>query len=163
MKIGIISDTHRYTAESCNIPDWIKKAFTGVDLIIHAGDVEHNNYITNLEYIAPVYAVRGNCDPYNSENPLSRSINIGNGLLTVAHRPRDARNALDIHSKVLVCGHTHIAAIVEENGLLVINPGSAYEPRSGMPPSVVVLETEGESFKAQIIYKKEASLWGTSS
>ncbi len=153
MKIGIISDTHRYTSESCQIPDWIKKAFDGVDLIIHAGDVEHNNYITNLEYIAPVYAVRGNCDPYNSENPLSRSINIGCGLLTVAHRPRDARNALEINSKVLVYGHTHIATINEENDLLIINPGSAYEPRSGMPPSVAILKTDGDKLEANLIYR----------
>lgn len=153
MKIGIISDTHRYTAESCQIPDWIKKAFEGVELIIHAGDVEHNNYISNLEYIAPVYAVRGNCDPYNSENPVSRTINIGCGYLTVAHRPKDAVRASDIHTKVLVYGHTHVATINEENDMLIINPGSAYEPRSGMPPSVAVLETNGEQLKAEIIYR----------
>ncbi len=153
MKIGIISDTHRYTSESCDIPDWIKKAFDGVDLIVHAGDIEHSKYITNLEYIAPVYAVRGNCDPYNSDNPVSRSINIGCGLLTVAHRPRDARNALDLRSRVLVYGHTHIADISEEDDLLVINPGSAYEPRSGMPPSVAVLNTDGDKLSAKLIFR----------
>ncbi len=153
MKIGLISDTHRYTAESCIIPDWIKKAFDGVELIVHAGDIEHNNYITNLEYIAPVYAVRGNCDPYNSENPISRSINIGCGYLTVAHRPHDAVRAVEPHSKVIVYGHTHIATINEENDMLIINPGSAYEPRSGMPPSVAVLEVDEQKISAKIIYR----------
>ena len=153
MKIGIISDTHRYTAESCIIPEWIKNAFDGVELIIHAGDIEHNQFITNLEYIAPVYAVRGNCDPYNSDNPISRSVNIGCGYLTVAHRPRDARNAIDLNTKVLVYGHTHIAVVDKEDDLLIINPGSAYEPRSGMPPSVAVLNTDNDTLEARIIYR----------
>lgn len=153
MKIGIISDTHRYTPERCAIPEWIEKAFEGVDLIVHAGDIEHSNFITNLEYIAPVYAVKGNCDPYNSENPISRSINIGCGYLTVAHRPKDAMNAIDIHTKVLVYGHTHIATVNQEDDLLIINPGSAYEPRSGMPPSVAILNTDNGKLDAKIIYR----------
>jgi hypothetical protein len=138
MKIGIISDPHRYTKESC---------------IIHAGDIEHNQYITNLEKIAPVYAVKGNCDFYDTENPISRSINIGCGYLTVAHRPRDARNAIDLHTKVLVYGHTHIAIVEQENDILIINPGSAYEPRSGMPPSVAILNTDNDKLEATIIYR----------
>ena len=153
MKIGLISDTHRYRDENCQIPDWIKQAFVGVDLIVHAGDIEHENFITNLEKIAPVYAVKGNCDSYYSKNPIALNINIGCGYLTVAHKPKDARNALEIHSRVLVYGHTHIATLYEEGDLIVINPGSAYEPRNAMPPSVALLDIENDNISAKIIYK----------
>lgn len=153
MKIGIISDTHCYNPDRCQIPQWIKDAFDGVELIIHAGDIEHSQYITNLECIAPVYAVRGNCDPYDSQNPVSRSINIGCGLLTVAHRPGDAERALELNSKVMVYGHTHVATITEEDELLIINPGSASLPRSGMPPSVAVLDTADDKLTARLIFQ----------
>ena len=154
MKIGIISDTHFYNSDSCLVPEWIKEAFTGVELIIHAGDIEHQQFINNLEQLAPVYAVRGNCDPYNAKNPISLSINIGCGELTVAHRPGDAERALQLNSRVMVYGHTHVATISKEKELLVINPGSACHPRGGMPASVAILETSGEEPTAELVFKK---------
>ena len=42
---------------------------------------------------------------------------------------------------------------LEENDMLIINPGSAYEPRSGMPPSVAVLEVDEQKISAKIIYR----------
>lgn len=158
MKIGIISDTHYYNPEGCQIPDWIKEAFDEVELIVHAGDIEHENFITNLEYIAPVYAVRGNCDPYDSSNPVSRSINMGYGLLTIAHKASDAQKALELNTKVMVYGHTHIATISEEGELLIINPGSPTLPRGGMPPSVALLDTEKEKLSAKLIFKNSFSI-----
>lgn len=153
MKIGIISDTHCYNPDQCLVPGWIKTAFSDVQLIIHAGDVEHQQFIDNLEKIAPVYAVRGNCDPYNSDNPISRSINIGCGDLTVAHRPIDAQRAIGLNTKVMVYGHTHVATISKEDELLIINPGSAAHPRGGMPASVAILETSDEEPTAKLVFK----------
>lgn len=153
MKIGIISDTHCYNSDCCQVPQWIKDAFKDVKLIIHAGDIEHEQFIDNLEQIAPVYAVRGNCDPYDSPNPISRSINVGCGQLVVAHRPIDAERAIDYNTKIMVYGHTHVATISEEDDLLIINPGSANLPRGGMPASVAILETLGEKPTAKLIFK----------
>ena len=151
MKIGLISDTHQFNPDRCEIPDWIKTAFNGVEMIIHAGDVEHTAYLTNLERIAPVYAVRGHCDSYELRTPVSRSIDIGCGLLTVAHRPNDAQRAVTERTKVVVYGHTHISTVSQEEDILVINPGSPTLPRGGLPPSVAVLDTA--TMKAEIIYK----------
>lgn len=53
MKIGLISDTHipQYSKEP---PPQVARAFQGVDLILHAGDIFTPSCIEWLERIAPV-------------------------------------------------------------------------------------------------------------
>lgn len=150
MKIGIISDTHITNPAACEIPGWISEAFTGVSMIIHAGDVEHPKYLQALKDIAPVYAVRGNCDHGAFSTPESISIEIGCGLLTAAHRAPTARQALTSQSRVMVYGHTHISLIHDEGELLVINPGSPTLPRGGLPASVAILEVRGDELYAEL-------------
>jgi putative phosphoesterase len=150
MKIGIISDTHIMNPDSCVIPEWIAKVFADTAMIVHAGDVEHPDYLHALKSIAPVYAVRGNCDRGVLATPETVSIDIGCGLLTVAHRAAVARQALTSRSRVMVYGHTHLSLINDEKGLLVINPGSPTLPRGGLPPSVAVLEINGNELRAEL-------------
>ncbi|PKL45814.1 MAG: YfcE family phosphodiesterase [Candidatus Riflebacteria bacterium HGW-Riflebacteria-1] len=150
MKIGIISDTHITHPAACTIPDWVCEAFAGVSIIVHAGDVEHPEYLEALKSIAPVYAVRGNCDHNALSTPESLSLEIGCGLLTAAHRASVARQALSKQSRVMVYGHTHISVISDEGGLLVINPGSPNHPRGGLPASVAVLEVNGDEIHAEL-------------
>ncbi|PKL46866.1 MAG: YfcE family phosphodiesterase [Candidatus Riflebacteria bacterium HGW-Riflebacteria-2] len=149
MKIGIISDTHITNPAACIVPEWIARAFAGVDLIVHAGDVERPEYLQALKDIAPVCAVRGNCD-HAIATPESISIEIGCGLLTAAHRAPVARQALSPQSRVMVYGHTHISLICEEESLLVINPGSPSLPRGGLPASVAILEVKGDELYAEL-------------
>lgn len=150
MKIGIISDTHITSPANCVVPDWIANAFAGVNMIVHAGDVEHPEYLEALKDIAPVYAVRGNCDRQAFSTPESISVEIGCGLLTAAHRAPVARQALSSQSRVMVYGHTHISLINDEGNLLVINPGSPTQPRGGLPASVAVLEVRGDELYAEL-------------
>ena len=149
MKIGIISDTHATNPAACSVPAWIVEAFADVNLIVHAGDVERPEYLQALKNIAPVCAVRGNCDRAIS-TPESISVEIGCGLLTAAHRAPVARQALSSQSRVMVYGHTHISLIHDEGNLLVINPGSPTLPRGGLPASVVVLEVRGDELFAEL-------------
>lgn len=149
MKIGIISDTHAVNPATCSIPEWITEAFKGVSLIVHAGDVERPEYIQALQEIAPVCAVRGNCD-HSMKTPESISVDIGCGLLTAAHRAPVARQALSTQSRVMVYGHTHISLIHDEGSLLVINPGSPTLPRGGLPASVAVLEVRENELFAEL-------------
>ncbi|MEA3397456.1 MAG: metallophosphoesterase family protein [Chloroflexota bacterium] len=59
MLIGLLADTHvPYRAHA--IPPAVVAAFQGVDLILHAGDVDEPHALAPLEALAPVYAVRGN-------------------------------------------------------------------------------------------------------
>jgi putative phosphoesterase len=57
--VGLIADTHiPYRAK--RFPDAVLEAFTGVDAILHAGDVDDPAALQPLRSIAPVHAVCGN-------------------------------------------------------------------------------------------------------
>ena len=153
MKIGIISDTHYCRSQPWQPPDWICDSFNGADMIIHAGDLERPEVVQVLEKIAPVYAVRGNCDYYDYSVPEVIGIKTPAGIITVAHRAEKARAALKEESVIMVYGHTHIALINQEENLLVINPGSPVLPRGGLPPSIAVVNIFEGKIKAELRQK----------
>lgn len=59
MRIGLIADTH-IPYRATEIPASVLNALSGVDLILHAGDVDEPWALDVLGALAPVYAVRGN-------------------------------------------------------------------------------------------------------
>ena len=61
MEIGLISDTHIPDIEE-KLPAEVAKAFGGVDLILHAGDIYIPAVLDDLEHIAPVLAAKGDDD-----------------------------------------------------------------------------------------------------
>jgi putative phosphoesterase len=56
---GLLSDTH-LPYRMKQLPEAVLDALDGVDVILHAGDVDRPRALMPLEEIAPVYAVRGN-------------------------------------------------------------------------------------------------------
>ena len=61
MRIGVLADTH-IPDRTDELPAEIFDYFRGVDLILHAGDVCEQVALDWLGTLAPVIAVRGNCD-----------------------------------------------------------------------------------------------------
>jgi putative phosphoesterase len=59
LTVGLLSDTH-IPHRLRRMPEAVLDAFAGVDLILHAGDVDDPAALKPLRTIAPVYAVRGN-------------------------------------------------------------------------------------------------------
>lgn len=59
VEFGVIADTHVYAKET-KLPHSLVEALSGVDFIIHAGDISTPAVIRELEKIAPVKAVLGN-------------------------------------------------------------------------------------------------------
>src|SRR5690349_21192668 len=59
MRVGLVSDTH-IAGSVRSMPEGIRSAFAGVELILHAGDIYELSALDWLEEIAPVYAVVGN-------------------------------------------------------------------------------------------------------
>jgi hypothetical protein len=57
--VGILSDTH-VPYRIAELPSTVFDALEGVDVILHAGDVDRPEALKPLRRIAPVYAVRGN-------------------------------------------------------------------------------------------------------
>ncbi|NLI75781.1 MAG: metallophosphoesterase family protein [Candidatus Riflebacteria bacterium] len=150
MKIGLISDTHLDDDEPAGLPAWVVETFRGVDLILHAGDIEVASVLDELALIAPVRAVQGNMDRHTLPNlPLTCTVPLDGGLAVVAHRLADARSLWRPGVILLVHGHTHAGAITDVGGVWVINPGSARRPRDGRPPSVVVAEVVGGLIRAE--------------
>ena len=59
LTVGLLSDTH-LPYRMRRLPKEVFRAFEGVDVILHAGDVDRPAALEPLREIAPVYAVRGN-------------------------------------------------------------------------------------------------------
>ena len=78
--LGLISDTHGLLRPR------VYEALSGVELILHAGDVGGQDILTELRLIAPVKAVFGNTDP-PGDPELVREIlvEIGGARVHVSH------------------------------------------------------------------------------
>ena len=150
--IGIISDTHG------RLPLSLREVFEGVDLIIHAGDVGEPEILDGLEEIAPTVAVRGNMDfaRWAQRLPTVETIEVNQTLLLVVHDVYRLHLKHDIEApKIVISGHTHRPQQENNQGVLHINPGSAGYPKHGQPPTVALLQIEGQSFKNRIIELEE--------
>lgn len=55
---------------------------------------------------------------------------------------------------IVIYGHTHVPVAEEEDGILILNPGSVYRSRDGKGTSYMILDTSGTEPEAQIIRKK---------
>ena len=142
MRIIVISDTHGNFSNLENI--LLRNA--DADWFIHLGDGERELdrfIIENPVYERKVIHVAGNCD-YNS---LSHN----DFILPAAYCKIFATHGHNYHVKmsleplkttakekgcnIILYGHTHSRFMHQENGLYIMNPGSASCPRDGYPPS----------------------------
>jgi uncharacterized protein len=152
LKIGVISDTHGLFDES------IASIFSGVDAIIHAGDIGKLEVITRLEEIAPVIAVEGNNDSFG-RFPVQRVEELHGHRVLVRHifgelhqlRKTDKRLVEELQPKVVVFGHSHRPYQQMLGGALLFNPGSAGPRRFSLPRTVGILSLEGEEPRSLII------------
>lgn len=143
-RIGVVSDTHG------ELPDAVTTALRGVDTIVHAGDVGTASILHVLGSMAPVLAVRGNCDtgPEVRLLPPSLSVMLGGVRVAVSHHAGDVEMAIlsgGAIPRVAISGHSHVPSIEERDGVLWVNPGSVTSPRAGSRPSVatVIVEKDG--------------------
>jgi uncharacterized protein len=141
--IGVLSDTHG------QLYPRVVESLRGVDHIIHAGDIGAPQVLTALRQIAPVTAVRGNCDleAWAADLPPRTELTLGGARILVGHMVQRQRAAApedrlqDVPDfAVIVFGHSHVAAIEEREGVLYLNPGSAGPRRFGRPRTVARLE-----------------------
>lgn len=147
MLIGVISDTHGLLrAEAI-------AALQGVERILHAGDIEDPNTLEDLAKIAPVTAVRGNCDGGPLRDlPLSVALEIEGVNLYMIHILDDLDfNPEQAGFQVVIFGHSHQPRIQETRGVLYLNPGSAGPRRFKLPISVALLRLEKGRADAEIV------------
>jgi putative phosphoesterase len=151
MRVGLISDTHIPEARPDLWPQ-VFDAFTGVDCILHAGDIHDVRVIDQLARVAPIYVARGDGDdgnggrPVQPDHPLLRPawtlelaglrIGITHALPIPEMPPRlTVAAALDrlfpeSRPDVVVYGDSHVEAIDVVAGVLCVNPGSPTFPHN---------------------------------
>ncbi len=138
--VGVISDTHG------QLPARVKTLLQGSDHIVHAGDIGSETVMAELRAIAPVTAVRGNCDleGWSRDLPLRAELELGGVHIVVGHIAAALRVAED--SQVVITGHSHLAALEWRCGILHLDPGAAGPRRFGRPRTVarLVIQPAGE-------------------
>ncbi len=146
--IGVISDTHGLLR-----PEAIA-ALQGVDLILHAGDIGKPQVLEGLKTIAPVIAVRGNNDQGDWAEPFPehKTVKVGSITIYLLHIVQELNFIPQTEGiRVIISGHSHKPSIVDKEGILFLNPGSAGPRRFKLPISVAHLQVDGSNIGAKII------------
>ena len=179
MRIGIISDTHIPSVSREPSPE-VARAFEGVDLILHAGDIFIPSCLDWLERIAPVKAVElGPLGHFNGDARVAdkRVLELEGHTIGMVHDlvlrgmggevipgaigmrfpytrklPEVLEELFGAAVDIVVFGHTHTALVEEHQGILLVNPGSP-----GLPMQVrrlgqvAILELSPEGRQARIV------------
>lgn len=141
----MISDTHGLLRPE------VYDVFSGVDLILHAGDVGPPDILHDLRAIAPVHAVWGNTDGFDLRHSLPEVIEqeIEGLSFVVVHGHQlgsptpESLTGRWPDALVIIYGHTHRPLLtLVDRVVTVMNPGGAGRRRFDLPPSVGILELE---------------------
>ena len=126
--IGVISDTHGLLRASA----W--RALQDCDHILHAGDVGDPDVLVQLRAIAPVTAVRGNCDrgAWAERLPWTTVACFPGLSVRLLHVPDQLERAAS-GVDMVVYGHTHQPDHERRDGVAFLNPGSAGPRRFALP------------------------------
>lgn len=151
-RVGVVADTH------CpefipRLPARLPAALRGVQLILHAGDVDGPSTLEELARIAPVKAVRGDHDRGLESLPPFREVTLEGKRIVIVHGnrsrwfeepqtllwtlslgyfhphrglPRSLRRRFP-NVDVIVFGHTHRSHMRSIEGVLLFNPGGVHQ------------------------------------
>ena len=151
MKIGVLSDTHGF------IDPQIPELFSGVDHILHGGDIGQQTVILELEKIAPVTAVLGNTDT-GFEFKDTETIELGGRKFILRHIlnplvPNEQLKAFLAREQpdVVIFGHTHQQFCQEINHTLFLNPGYAGKPKLAHRRSIAVLHCYADEIRPEFL------------
>lgn len=145
-RIGIISDTHGLLRPEA------ERSLTGVDHIIHAGDIERPEIVDALRRIAPVTAIRGNVDSgeWARDYPDTNLVRLAGKSIYVLHDLKTLKADPGAGIDVIVSGHTHVPKIDTVGGVLYLNPGSAGPRRFKLPITFATLELTPDGMRPEI-------------
>jgi putative phosphoesterase len=175
----LISDTH-VPSMGKEPPHEVLRAFEGVELILHCGDIYIQDCITWLEQIAPVHATTSFFAAIAEGAPRASvpiAVDIAGRSVGVVHKlelralgdevtpgmidrelpsdaslPDDLRELFGRDVDIVVFGYTHEPMIETHQGVLFVNPGSPNMVKQSMRlGSVAILEIDGERAEASIV------------
>jgi putative phosphoesterase len=125
------------------------------DMILHAGDLMAPRLLDELAACAPVRAVKGNVDSPDVELPETLEFEFGGARIAMIHdsgRKEGRRKRLRARfpdARTVVFGHSHVPVLEDEDGLLLLNPGSPTDRRRQPRPSFALLHAEGGEVRAE--------------
>ena len=148
LRYGVISDTHGL------VPRRVFDVLQGVRTLYHCGDIGSLDCVSELEAIAPLRLVSGNMDQARiaAKYPDQLVEDVEFGALVMAHgghygHKNEAiiqgllNQFLAAAPRLILFGHSHTPYIgTHNNGVLLVNPGSASRPRIGHPRTVAIVE-----------------------
>lgn len=169
MNIFITGDTHgdlnrvieMYDAITRDTPEGIPHV-DKFDYLIHCGDYKKDGFELGNELGLPVITVYGNCD--DVWDPDFDIIDTDAGSIVATHgHVEDINNthdhlyelAEDQGCNCICYGHSHIATYGEENGYLVINPGSLTKPLDGTMGSVAILKADKDGYSGNLVWYED--------
>jgi putative phosphoesterase len=141
LKLGVISDTH-LSSYDLQFAENIKELFKETDLIIHAGDIV-SPYVLEIFAGWELKVVCGNMDPIamHKHFPEKMVFEISGFRFAVVHDINKVKGwgmSKNLAEKIgkffghvdcLIHGHTHDPAVTKEDGIILLNPGSATNNR----------------------------------
>ncbi len=178
MKIGVLADTHVPDILPA-LPPRVLEVFSGVDIILHVGDICDLSVLQQLEPIAQTFAVYGDRDGPEVRKFLQekqrlefanrsvglvhghRSAETGSLFKKLVYRLNRAKQTEDLCASVLrefndvdaiVFGHSHAPYIKMHGGILLFNPGSVAKPADTTSRgSIGILEISAFAIKGRIL------------
>ena len=152
----VLADTH-IPRRACALPEEIVPYLQKADLLFHAGDLMELSLLDELALYAPVCAVAGNLDPAGVDLPETLEFDLGGVRVAMIHdsgRKEGRRNRLKRRfpeARVVVFGHSHIPFLEEEDGLLLLNPGSPTDKRRQRDHTFALLRAENGVVRAGVL------------
>ena len=153
---AVIADTH-IPRRAQALPQSLVSHLERADLILHAGDLMDPAVLDGLESYAPVRAVRGNLDSPEALLPETLEFEFGGVEVAMIHDsgPRKGRwrrmRRRFPEARVVVFGHSHIPWMEDEDGLLLLNPGSPTDRRRQPEHTFALLRAEGGEVSAEVL------------
>ncbi len=152
----VLADTH-IPRRARALPEGLVPYLEKADLILHAGDLIVASLLDELFAYAPVRAVKGNVDGPDVNLPKTQEFDFGGIRVAMIHdsgrkegrRKRMRRRFPE--ARVVVFGHSHVPFLEDEDGLLLLNPGSPTDRRRQPRHTFALLWVEEGRVEAEIL------------
>jgi putative phosphoesterase len=154
--VVVLADTH-IPRRARTLPEKLVPYLERADLILHAGDLIEGSLLDELALYAPVRAVKGNVDPPALDLPETIEFDFGGVNVAMIHdsgRKQGRRKRLKKRfpgARVIVFGHSHIPFLEDEEGLLLLNPGSPTDRRRQPHHTFALLYAEEGTVRAEML------------
>lgn len=156
MLIGVVSDTHRNRFAVLEVFEFFKSK--GVSTVLHLGDTADDVKEMDGFFGMEVVTIQGNTDfPQNGIEEVIYEAEGVRILMTHGHLHQVrrslnflARRARETDCSVALFGHTHVPYNNMVGDVLVLNPGSPYEPREGSKRSCAIIEVKDGKAKGEV-------------